>query len=668
MGPFFLITLFVCSGLSGSLHLVQPLLPGPESVYEEHCVQDRGHVQFTTPVQRNRQGVHCDPHRPVLDRSCHQEELSDNAQGQHQAIDPRRISVRELVQEESVCACHQHCTTEHDDHLLGTCPVDRRYRHLTLSVHQILALCGPEDPASQARPDEEPLQGDISIQLYVPEQRTEQDAGDDASPPGMHAVPTGQVDTDDGHQVRSSFERGPHIQSSFLGSVHCTLHCTRAIVHRSTAVVHGFFEFFVCGTRTEVVNTQNTCRPKMKIYDLLEARKNPSKNPKTSVNDLLQSYYDENGEDTFVSFTSVDKLGINPQSKYDTPLGIYAYPLSYVLREIGEVDSPGAVLPFAGDSQFVNVFTASSQTVLHIDEITTSTYEMYLTKLKQVLPTSVELIDAASKKAPHDALHSTPGGLLWYVTRDLATKLAKGTSTKPPVMWNKIFRSIGINGVVDSQGDGIIHHNEPTQAVFFRRDGVVKNERRFANKYSPDIIERRRDVGNLRKKAGATLAMIRKEHLSGPTKDFIGFCRALRKAGLYTQDYLPQDVLTELPIRDAILGLYDEDIKVDKGNMIFVSHVLPNIRGKRWPACEKYLCSKALVNVAVDYAINNLEGAFPEAEKIILANASIPRLYSYVADGRKSVWPEAEAKFAEDPADATYLKAYRKKFKIGTEK
>jgi hypothetical protein len=36
------------------------------------------------------------------------------------------------------------------------------------------------------------------------------------------------------------------------------------------------------------------------------------------------------------------------------------------------------------------------------------------------------------------------------------------------VMWNKLFINLGINGVVDD-GDGIIHPNEPCQAVFFNK-------------------------------------------------------------------------------------------------------------------------------------------------------------------------------------------------------
>ena len=94
----------------------------------------------------------------------------------------------------------------------------------------------------------------------------------------------------------------------------------------------------------------------MKIAEILEARRNPSVNKKESTLDSLEKY---RGQNVFVSYTaSVSqegkanqgaKIGINPRSRYNTPLGIYAYPIDYVLGLKGNV-------PFAGSSPFVWVF------------------------------------------------------------------------------------------------------------------------------------------------------------------------------------------------------------------------------------------------------------------------------------------------------------------------
>lgn len=63
----------------------------------------------------------------------------------------------------------------------------------------------------------------------------------------------------------------------------------------------------------------------------------------------LSRYKDR--DDVFVSFRSLPKLGINPQSGWDTPIGIYGYPLRAFWDAI-EHNS----IPFAGDAEYVIVF------------------------------------------------------------------------------------------------------------------------------------------------------------------------------------------------------------------------------------------------------------------------------------------------------------------------
>ena len=401
----------------------------------------------------------------------------------------------------------------------------------------------------------------------------------------------------------------------------------------------------------------------MKIYDLFEARRNPSKNPKTSLNDQLQAYYDENGEDTFVSFTSVDKLGINPKSKYDTPLGIYTYPLSYVLREIGEYDSPKHVLPFAGDAPFVNVFTADSASVKHLADIDMTDFRRHIVELKLAFPEHVSFIDSSVDSSEFQALHRSGGGRLWYVTKVLAERLSKGTSTKPPVMWNKIFRTIGIDGMVDAYGDGIIHHNEPTQAVFFRRVGIIKNEARIYNKYSPDAVEASERIGKDKKSKSNKFASIFKQYLTTGSKDYIGFLKALGPNRL-NNGYIPQKVLNELTMQDAISGLYDGDDIDELDKIEFISNFIASVPGKRWPACEKYLSTKPFADTAVRYAINNLGAKFELAEKNILSHANAALLFMYVDQARNAPWPAAADRLANDPTAKMWWAAYRKKFKI----
>lgn len=71
-----------------------------------------------------------------------------------------------------------------------------------------------------------------------------------------------------------------------------------------------------------------------------------------AMKELLQS-----NPNAFVSFTSINKLGINPQSKYDTPIAVYSYPLDYVVQQ--KID----FLPFAKTAPYINVFNVDGNVI-----------------------------------------------------------------------------------------------------------------------------------------------------------------------------------------------------------------------------------------------------------------------------------------------------------------
>lgn len=105
---------------------------------------------------------------------------------------------------------------------------------------------------------------------------------------------------------------------------------------------------------------------------LLELRKNPEKNIYVGAWDYLEKY--KNDPDVYISFTEIDKIGINPKSKYNTPIGIYCYPLKefynkYIYPNIRQSTndsnaikntvikyekSIGSFAPFAGNSKYIN--------------------------------------------------------------------------------------------------------------------------------------------------------------------------------------------------------------------------------------------------------------------------------------------------------------------------
>lgn len=230
----------------------------------------------------------------------------------------------------------------------------------------------------------------------------------------------------------------------------------------------------------------------------------------------------------YVSFTSLEKIGINPQSEYNTPLGVYAYPLKEMYDNI-EQDK----IPFAGDQPWIQVLKSTHATEL--SNYSDGDLATDITKLKQLFGSQIKLTYEAKTAIRSDysekddqlllkSLHSDQPfdekerrerqatliqqmdqdgrafdymvklwsekafpknracSKFWNITRNIALDLASHkprhryaigpripdiVMTKPEsLMWNKIFRMLGYVAFSDKTGLGLIHINEPISAVF----------------------------------------------------------------------------------------------------------------------------------------------------------------------------------------------------------
>ena len=251
----------------------------------------------------------------------------------------------------------------------------------------------------------------------------------------------------------------------------------------------------------------------MLLREVFEARKNPEQNLKVSINQEIDDYVAADNEPAYISFTTVDKLGINPGSKYQTPLGIYSYPADYVQRET-ENGQWMRALPFAGKSDYANLFRATdSDKIVNLDNMPALEARGYYKKLSEIWvklsgsdwKTSVDQVEKIINDAPLMALFPDyVGGRFWYITMTVAGMIADKTGRKVPVVWNKVFRDLGIDGCID-RGVGIIHTNEPNQAVFFSID-AIQDVKRVYNKWSPEEVEMGVGKGNEYKKKVQNLA------------------------------------------------------------------------------------------------------------------------------------------------------------------
>jgi hypothetical protein len=254
----------------------------------------------------------------------------------------------------------------------------------------------------------------------------------------------------------------------------------------------------------------------------------------SSTEYLFEKYYkSEDVENYFISFTRVDKLGINPQSKYKTPLGIYTYPVEQFFDlYVGYVNSTtlanedkwkkiGEFAPFAGDSPYVWVMKVSEGVGRFIDDITT-TYDwkdfeddidwLIENKKDQVIIAAAgdslallhqyireALVDskivASEREADElttDDLHNYlqnkdyKEAIVDYILRKFGRdarynqhvggqmwNITRLVAEQDPVTWNKLWREMGYVGIADRSQAAIIHENESMQAVFFSKKGFT---------------------------------------------------------------------------------------------------------------------------------------------------------------------------------------------------
>lgn len=178
----------------------------------------------------------------------------------------------------------------------------------------------------------------------------------------------------------------------------------------------------------------------------------------------LGSIEEFTGPNSYVHYSDLNKLGINPQSSFDTPIGLYGYPLTpaYVQKL-----RAGRGADFARDRKYAHVFRPrESDTVLDLRRYDAARYSEDVEELRRRmkggvwnLPGKRAVFDDVVTRAEADALVRTPAGMLWNLTRLLADK--------DPRRWTVILsKKLAYTGVRDD-GAGIIHENEPAQAVFF---------------------------------------------------------------------------------------------------------------------------------------------------------------------------------------------------------
>jgi hypothetical protein len=248
----------------------------------------------------------------------------------------------------------------------------------------------------------------------------------------------------------------------------------------------------------------------MKLLDvlpLLEARKNPEQNVKLPAYKQIWDYVanlDESIDvnDLFISFTNIEKLGINPLYGYHTPMGIYFFPLAEIWEHynISKAKSFNKTLPpVVRGRPYIQLvqYNGKGHFIRKLSEYTDSDLNNDIKKIKQLIPNDrlvvkdIEDYDTFIEEAINGAtpaqwdFYPSPARKFFNICRTITyapsktltkklvhskedeayyQKFEQVTPNQSSRNWNWLLRELGYAGMCDNAGN--IHENEYIQAFF----------------------------------------------------------------------------------------------------------------------------------------------------------------------------------------------------------
>ena len=405
--------------------------------------------------------------------------------------------------------------------------------------------------------------------------------------------------------------------------------------------------------------------------DIIEARTKPAQNPKVSAYEKLLPYKDD--PDIYITFTSLNKAGINPKSAFNTPNGVYTFPLAltWEMYEVDRYKDFTQYPDFVAGRPYIQVlkYTGAGRSLVISGNPNTSNYteddlEQDLAKLQKQYHLSDGAISrektrAAEFQGYYDDTIPTqgPAAILWTVTRSIAyDKLRKrkesrsgydyeinGSHPVPRVTndWSSVFRGLGIQLVVD-EFHSVIHEAEPCQAVFFSKKAfkhidtalVTRKQENKAKIKSIDIdrvIDYTERNGRDEKIEQYLLKIASIGDCAGYWHNVIGL---QRWPGLETRILKDND---QTSFRNYVGQVQERCPEIEpeilkrmpfSSNRYSYFYVRDNVTTP-WPEAEPSMLESNNPELLVDYATNALKKRWPKAEEKLVEWLHIDLLASY---------------------------------------
>lgn len=352
----------------------------------------------------------------------------------------------------------------------------------------------------------------------------------------------------------------------------------------------------------------------MKVVDLLEARRNPERSSRMRPLAILKQIYQDynNANNLFVTFTNVPKFGINPTSSYKTPIGLYAYPLDYAIKVELEV-------PYASNANYIQLFEVKNLSEMWNFDDRDDTLAIIDSFKRNGITANIpnNLSTPALSKQAWRSIYNHISTTLYgtfYNDEIEEEPEQQGKASIIGTEARKVLKSLGIFGVIDN-GHGIIHENEPVQAVFFDiRDlkllQLIDNRNKQRWKHG-EIIRKinTNDIDDLDPSSLYYAAMDTNKRLPKKAEE------KLATNTLYAFNYTTHVLKKRLYTAEHLFAT----------DPFYAYYYAKDIIKGEWPEGEKAIASSA--RYSFEYARNVIKGPFPEGEAVIHTNKTYRNEY-----------------------------------------
>lgn len=228
-------------------------------------------------------------------------------------------------------------------------------------------------------------------------------------------------------------------------------------------------------------------------------RQEVSKKNTDVISDMLVKHKVNN---VFISFRSgLYTSEINVRTRYNTPVGLYCYPIIPLLKNKTKISNTKdirnmsdndfftkGIFPFASENKLFYIFHISDTSdVLFTSEDSKDKISRFLNKIRKLYKDNPKVLNICNEYQRTNRQYSNFLGTskegvwgFWLMIYAIAEVLR--THKKLSNFFSKLVYEIGIKGFVDDLGLGMIHKNEPLQAVFFFGHQSIVDDGKYVSK------------------------------------------------------------------------------------------------------------------------------------------------------------------------------------------